>query len=86
MSIEPGDLFEWVYKDNNSSVNEYEELYSYTMDKWVPCSGLCLCIGMNDDIIHWVSDKGLFHARADKAVASDDDLRGLARVIPRARG
>ncbi len=60
MNIKPGDLFEWVYENDNSSVDKGVELYSYTMSKWVPCSGLCLCVGVSVNIIHWVSDNGLF--------------------------
>ncbi len=63
MNIKPGDLFEWVYKRNNSSVREGEELYSITIHDWIPCDGLCLCIGTQDEVIHWISDKGLFHGR-----------------------
>ncbi len=79
MNIKPGDLFEWVYMFNNASVQIGEELYSYPMGKYVPCSGLCLCVGINADIIHWVSDQGLFRA--------DEPARGIFRieqlVIPR---
>lgn len=66
MNIKPGDLFEWVYKDNNAIVLQGEQLYSDSMKKWITCSGLCLCIGTNKDIIHWVSDVGLFRARANE--------------------
>ena len=61
--IKPGDLFEWIYKGNNLSVFSEDELYSYAMEKYVPCSGLCLCVGISADIIYWVSIKGLFHTR-----------------------
>lgn len=67
MSIEPGDLFEWVYVGDNSPAIAIEEVYSNTMQKWIPCSGLCLCIGINHNKIHWTSDKGLFHAHIDNA-------------------
>jgi hypothetical protein len=68
MTIKPGDLFEWVYaREPRERAIKIEELYSNTMGKWIPCSGLCLCIGVSRINIHWTSDKGLFHAHIDKA-------------------
>ncbi len=71
----PGDLFEWVYKYNNSPVNR-GEMYSSLMKKWISFVGLCICIECKDDIIHWISDKGFFYS---------DRIRNgrFATVIPR---
>lgn len=69
MNIKPGDLFEWVYRCNNKSVLHNEKLYSYTMSKHVLCSGVCLCIGINDNIIYWFSNNRLLHARVTTAEA-----------------
>ncbi len=64
MNIKHGELFEWVFGGDNVVVPLHEELYSYTMEKYVPCGGWCLCIRIENNIIHWISDKGLFHAHA----------------------
>ena len=64
MLIQPGDLFQWMWlvrQDRRKPTGR--ELYSHTMEKYVPCSGLCLCVGISADIIYWVSIKGLFHTR-----------------------
>lgn len=82
MKIKPGDLFRWVYKYDNSPTRLNEELYSHTMEKWVPCAGMCLCIGINENIIHWVSDKGLFHTYVDKIRRSRTRVTA-GRAIPR---
>jgi len=81
MKIKPGDLFQWVCKYNSSPSLKDEELYSQTMEKYVPCVGVCLCIGMNDNVIHWVSNKGLFHAHVHKTFAKRA-IVGFALVIP----
>ncbi len=60
MKIKPGDLFEWVYKRDKSPVREGEELFSFAMGNWVSCSGVCLCVGVNDAIIYWISDNRLY--------------------------
>ncbi len=66
MNIKPGDLFEWVSTYTNAPVQMGEELYSAIMEKYVPCDGICLCVGINNGVIHWVSDKGLFWARTNE--------------------
>ncbi len=63
MNIKPGDLFRFVYVHDNSPVIKNEELYSYSMGKWVPCGGLCLCVGINTDNIHWFYGGQLFRVR-----------------------
>ncbi len=70
MNIKPGDLFEWVYKGNNTPVLKDEELYSYTMRKWILAGGLCLCVGIDENIIHWVSGIKLFHAYLEEMTGS----------------
>ncbi len=84
MNIKPGDLFEWIYKDDNdnSPVVKNEKLYSYAMEKWVPCGGLCLCIGINENIIHCVSANGLFHVWGDYPSPALPLARSMF-VIPR---
>lgn len=80
MSIKPGDLFQWIYTYTNQLVDEGEVIYSYIMKKWVLCSGLCLCVSINDNIIYWVSDKGFFGAQTDEAYALRDPEAW--RVVP----
>lgn len=84
MNLKPGDLFEWVYKDDNSSVAEDEELYSYIMGKWVLCSGLCFCVGGNHNVIHWVSNNGLFCGPREPSEAGRlQSRRAGYAIIPR---
>lgn len=63
MNIKPGDLFQWVYRRDNKPARQYEKLFSHSMGKHVSCSGVCLCVGINNDIIYWVSSKVLLQAR-----------------------
>lgn len=82
MNIKPGDLFEWVYKYTNTTVLKNEVLYSFTMNKYVPCYGMCLCIGINKDIIHWISDKRLFSAETHYLHARPSWCMPGAPLIP----
>jgi hypothetical protein len=81
MNIKPGDLFQWVYKYGNSPVVKNEELYSHKMEKYVPCSELCLCIGLSDVDIFWVSKHGVFYTHLDK-IRRSLSRRRAGRVIP----
>ena len=85
--IRPGDLFDWVYLQNNEPVYYNEKLFSTAMKCWVPIGGPepMLCIGITDEMIVWVSAKGLFHARVDDTSPSRTNWRA-GSVIPRARG
>ncbi len=87
MNIKPGDIFEWVYSSTQKSVRKHERLYTSLLIKWVPCDGLCLCIGINRDTIYWFSKHGVFEVKLfhksdlrwiDAQIASDT-------VIPRIR-
>ncbi len=81
MKIKPGDLFEWVYTSNNLSMKAGEDLYSSIMYKWISGVGMCLCIGAQNQIIHWISDKGLFCTHINELAWT---LRSSsARVVPR---
>lgn len=81
MNIKPGDLFEWVYISNNLPMQAGENLYSSMTDKWISGVGMCLCIGIYDIIIHWVSNKGLFCTRTNELGWKSNS--SSARVIPR---
>lgn len=83
MNIKPGDLFEFVYEHSNSFVHKDEELWSDMMKKYVPCSGVCLCIGINQNDIHWVSNRGLFNVRPPQAFHFSRALRAWSLVVPR---
>lgn len=72
-AMQPGDLFQWVYWSNNKSVNKGEKIYLYAMEKWVPCFGLCLCVGINDDSIYWISGKMLLFAHAPRGTTLQVD-------------
>lgn len=82
MKIKPGDLFEWVYKYNNSPVVKDEELFPGVNVNLIPCFGLCLCVGFKGDVIYWVSNKGLFYSSASKSSAISSGYLGYL-VIPR---
>ena len=45
MNIKPGDLFQWECLDTRESVPSDAETFSTTLKKWIPCGGLCLCVG-----------------------------------------
>lgn len=62
--IQPGDLFTFAYRVDGAFASKYEILCSVLMDDWIPCGGLCLCIGTKDDVIHWISEHGIFRVRA----------------------
>ncbi len=81
MNVKPGDLFEWVYKYDNSPAVKDEELYSQTMEKYVLCVGVYLCIGVHGQHIYWISDKGLFHACAN--AFAKRAIVVFALIIPR---
>ena len=87
VKLTPGDLFDWVYKSANDPVLPNEELWSSLMKQYVRIGGPepMLCIGITDEVIVWLSAKGLFHAHVDDTQAlgaADIDLE----VVPRARG
>ena len=81
--IRPGDLFDWVYKNTNEPVLPNEKLFSTAMDCWVPIGGPepMLCIGITDEMIVWVSAKGLFHARVDDRAWHRTRAGDLRRVF-----
>jgi hypothetical protein len=81
--VKPGDLIEWVYTSDQAPVVPEEHLWSSSLDRWVPIWGVALLVGNADGILTWVSDKGLFHARADDA---RQRRMGQPRVVPRAVG
>ena len=85
--MNPGDLFDWAYKYNNERVRENEQLWSSTMNQWVPIGGPepMLCIGITDEMIVWLSASGLFHARVDDT-SSRRFMANPQEVVPRARG
>ncbi len=64
MNITPGDLFEWVYLHTTESVPSNAETFSTTLNKWIPCDGLCLCVGqirlLGYDRIYWVLRNKLY--------------------------
>ena len=87
LDLKPGDLFDWVYKSANEPVLPNEELWSSLMDQWVPIDGPepMLCIGITDEVIVWLSAKGLFHARVDDTNPLLIVMMEVP-VVPRARG
>jgi hypothetical protein len=78
----PGDMFEWVYVYNSSPVVPKEQLWSTPLQRWVPIGGRNnLLIAITDEIIMWLSDKGLFSARADDRVPLLLDLVAAERLF-----
>jgi hypothetical protein len=82
MNIKPGNLFEWVYKHNNESVVQDTKLYSYVMEKYIPCNGLCLCVGIKQNVIYSISDAVFFFADIHAYARPEWGCRG-ALLIPR---
>ena len=82
--MKPGDLIEWVYKHNMSTVNSDEILWSSTMKDYVPIGGINLLVLADENKITWMNDKGLFHARVDDTCAWNSPLPAT-RVVPRMR-
>lgn len=69
--MNPGDLFEWVYKRNGQCVAERGQLWSSLIHHYVPIgSGLIhILVSIDEERIVWMNEEGLFHARVD-------DVRG----------
>ncbi len=64
--IKIGDLFEWTtVHTGDKHVYKNVKLYSSTMQSWIPCDGLCICIEYKEGILHWVSTEGLFHTHTE---------------------
>lgn len=88
MNIKPGDLFEWVYTCTHLPMKVGEEIYTFSMKKWVPGDGLCLCISIKDNMVYWVCRDGLFHCRTFPWGELDAAIRPAGRTRagrPRAR-
>ena len=87
--MKPGDFIEWVYKSNGRLVVEGEELWSTTLQKWVPIgrsNNLLISIHEENDkqVIMWLNDKGLFRACVDDTDSSRCS-NGALKVVPRVR-
>lgn len=83
MKIKPGDLFEWVHCYTEKSVSTDEKLFSDVMQQWIPCGGVCLCIGVNNRVIYWISVKGIYksHGAAGSAVLSTTFISMKLKVV-----
>lgn len=82
----PGDVIEWVYKSSNKVVDKDEELWSSTMEQWVPI-GSCfthILISIENEQMSWLNEQGCFHARVDDVVNSDPKGT-FPRVLPHMR-
>lgn len=62
--MNPGDLIEWFYNDNDKAVNKDEELWSSSMQRWVPIGGTAFLISTAWKKYTWLSKEGLFSAEA----------------------
>ena len=83
-NIVPGDVIEWVYKFDGVAVLSNEELWSSTMECWVPIGGTALLISVDDETYSWLGPEGFLRARADDTLGSKHVLLHVA-VLPRAR-
>ena len=82
--IKPGDIIEWVYKDDNNVVAHDEQCYSSTMKQWIPIGGEMIVISVVDSAIYFLRKEGLFHARVAEDRASTPIVdRDRAVVVPR---
>ncbi len=83
MSVKPGDLFQWMWLVRQDRWKPTgRELYSHTMEKYVPCNGMCLCISVENAVIHWIYNGLLFHADTSRAYVPVYGVLELNRVIP----
>ena len=84
--MNPGDFIEWTYESDGNLVIEDELLYSTPMHRFVPIGCVNnLLIAFHDEIIVWLNDKGLFHARVDDTDGVSS-FWAAPEVVPRARG
>ena len=65
--MRPGDLIEWVYKQDGNIVLEREILWSSLMKRYVPIGSghVHALISIDSEQITWMNEEGLFHARMD---------------------
>jgi len=86
LNIKPGDLIEWVYEHDNELVVENEELWSRIEQRYVPIGSnlVHMCISVDDEMILWLNEKGLFHTRVD-ATSRQPWTKPHCVVVPRAK-
>ena len=83
--MKPGDIIVWVYKTNDEVVDHDEELWSSTMDRWVPIGEKSLLISITNEQYSWLNSNGLFHARVDDPARSSF-VSSRPSIVRRARG
>ena len=84
--MRPGDLIEWVYKQDGNIVLEREILWSSLMKRYVPIGSghVHALISIDSEQITWMNEEGLFRARVNDTLWTN--LRcGRPTVVPRAR-
>jgi len=70
--MKPGDLFQWVYKDDNTPIVDgipNMNMWSTTMQRFVPIGGIALLVSVTGDTYTWLYRKQLYSVRMD-------DLKG----------
>jgi len=60
----PGDLFTWHYDSDDTAVTFYtdEKIWSSSMKRYVPASGINLLISLTDTDIWWMNEGRFIHA------------------------
>ena len=82
MNVKPGDLFRWTRIYDLSCVDAYDTLFSNNMQKLIPCNGLCLCVGIKQNVIYWICESGLFEANVMSKVTWRYKHPNDLRVFP----
>jgi len=67
LNIKPGDLIEWVYKNDHVLVHKDEILWSTIEEKYVPIGSslIHMCVSCDDETYSWLNKRGLFSVRCD---------------------
>jgi len=70
-NIKPGDLIEWVYKDNNQLVWENQTLYSSIEQRYVPIGSkyVHMCIFYDGETYLWLNEEGFFSAKTNDSTS-----------------
>jgi hypothetical protein len=84
--MKPGDLIEWVYQYNSQPVDENAQLWSTSMQRYIPIGVQpAVLISITDEFYTWLTQKGLLHVHVDDAKAPVR-YRITSLVVPRVVG
>lgn len=76
MTLQPGDLFEWIDQNTNRPVRKLERLFSTTMGCWIPIGGRFLLISIFAHTLTWL------HPTHGVCSAEIENTFALGRTLP----